>query len=59
MYSVCRKIDTGERCDLEASMVKFFASEMAERVTSEALQLAFSSIVLAGRWRRRIPILPG
>ena len=29
------------------------------RVTSEALQLAFSSIVLAGRWRRRIPILPG
>ena len=39
MYSVCRKIDTGERCDLEASMVKLFASEMAERVTSEALQI--------------------
>jgi len=39
MYSVCRKIDTGMRCDLEASMVKLFASDMAERVTSEALQI--------------------
>ena len=39
MYSVCRKIDTGERCDLEASMVKLFASEMAERVTSASLQM--------------------
>jgi len=39
MYSVCRKIDTGTRCDLEASMVKLFASDMAERVTSEALQI--------------------
>jgi CDP-diglyceride synthetase len=27
------------------------------RATSEAGQLVFSSIVLAGRWRRRIPIL--
>ncbi|WP_420392654.1 acyl-CoA dehydrogenase family protein [Acuticoccus sp.] len=39
LYSVCAKIDTGERCDAEASMVKYFASEMAERVTSEALQI--------------------
>lgn len=39
LYSVCHKIDTGERCDLEASMVKLFATEMAERVTSEALQI--------------------
>ena len=39
MYSVCRKIDSGERCDLEASMVKLYASEMAERVTSQALQI--------------------
>jgi len=39
MYSVCEKIDQGERCDKEASMVKLFASEMAERVTSEALQI--------------------
>ena len=39
LYSVCRKIDTGERCDLEASMVKLYASEMSERVTSEALQI--------------------
>ena len=35
IYFVCEQIDTGERCDKEASMVKLFASEMAERVTSE------------------------
>jgi len=39
MYFVCEQIDTGQRCDKEASMVKLFASEMAERVTSEALQV--------------------
>lgn len=39
MYSVCEKIDKGVRCDKEASMVKLFASEMSERVTSEALQI--------------------
>lgn len=39
MYSVCAKIDQGQRCDKEASMVKLFASEMSERVTSEALQI--------------------
>jgi alkylation response protein AidB-like acyl-CoA dehydrogenase len=39
MYSVCEKIDQGVRCDKEASMVKLFASEMSERVTSEALQI--------------------
>lgn len=39
LYSVCNAIDTGARCDKEASMVKYFASEMAERVTSEALQI--------------------
>ena len=39
MYSVADAIDEGRRCDLEASMVKLFASEMAERVTSEALQI--------------------
>ncbi len=38
-YSVCDKIDSGGRCDLEASMTKLFASEMSERVTSEALQI--------------------
>src|SRR5262245_20556076 len=31
--------DTGKRCDLEAGMAKVFAAEMAERVTSEALQI--------------------
>ncbi len=39
LYSVCRKIDTGRRCDTEAAMVKYHATEMAERVTSEALQI--------------------
>lgn len=39
LWSVCEKIDTGVRCDKEASMVKLFASEMSEHVTSEALQI--------------------
>jgi len=39
LYFVCSEIDQGRRCDKEASMVKLFASEMAERVTSEALQI--------------------
>ncbi len=39
MYYVCDQIDQQKRCDKEASMVKLFASEMAERVTSEALQI--------------------
>lgn len=38
-YSVCTQIDAGGRCDLEASMTKLFATEMAERVTSEGLQI--------------------
>ncbi len=39
LYFVCDRIDTGVRCDKEASMVKYFASEMAERVTSDGLQI--------------------
>lgn len=39
LYSVCEKIDDGGRADTEASMVKLFASEMCERVTSEGLQI--------------------
>lgn len=39
MYSVCTKIDAKGRCDKEAAMAKYFAAEMAERVTSEALQI--------------------
>lgn len=38
-YHVCSQIDSGGRCDLEASMTKLFATEMAERVTSEGLQI--------------------
>ncbi|HEX2215927.1 MAG TPA: acyl-CoA dehydrogenase family protein [Xanthobacteraceae bacterium] len=39
LWHVCRMIDTGERCDKEAAMAKLHATEMAERVTSEALQI--------------------
>ncbi|MGF7122774.1 acyl-CoA dehydrogenase family protein [Rhodococcus sp. BE178] len=39
MYSVATDIDTGRRCSLEASMAKLVATEMAERVTSEAVQI--------------------
>lgn len=38
-YYVCDEIDNGRRCDKQASMAKLFASEMAERVTSEAIQI--------------------
>jgi alkylation response protein AidB-like acyl-CoA dehydrogenase len=39
LHHVCRLIDTGERCDKEAAMAKLHATEMAEQVTSEALQI--------------------
>jgi len=39
MYFVAEEIDSRRRCDKESSMVKWFASEMSERVTSEALQI--------------------
>ncbi len=38
-YHVCTQIDTGQRCDTEAAMTKLFASEMSERVCSEAMQI--------------------
>lgn len=36
---VASEIDSGRRADKEASMAKYIASEMAERVTSEAMQI--------------------
>ena len=39
LHFVCGEIDGGRRCDKEAAMVKLFATEMAERVTSEAIQV--------------------
>ena len=39
MYYCCSEIDAGRAGRAETSMVKYFASEMAERVTSEALQI--------------------
>src|SRR5579871_5084529 len=38
-YYAAEMKDTGKRCDLEAGMAKAFAAEMAERVTSEMLQV--------------------
>jgi (2S)-methylsuccinyl-CoA dehydrogenase len=38
-YYACAMKDSGKRCDLEAGMAKVFAAEMAERVTSEAMQV--------------------
>ncbi len=38
-YYAARKKDEGKRCDLEAGYAKAFGAEMAERVTSEALQV--------------------
>ncbi|MBB4260522.1 alkylation response protein AidB-like acyl-CoA dehydrogenase [Bradyrhizobium sp. CIR3A] len=39
MYFTCTEIDAGRPARKETSMVKYFAAEMAERVTSEALQV--------------------
>lgn len=39
LYFVCHELDNGRRCEKEAAMVKYYAAEMAERVTSEALQI--------------------
>ncbi|WP_425229939.1 acyl-CoA dehydrogenase family protein [Sphingomonas sp.] len=39
MHHVCAGLDAGQAMRAEISMVKLFASEMAERVTSEALQI--------------------
>ncbi len=39
MYAVCRELDAGRRAGTAASMVKLLASEMAERVTSEGIQI--------------------
>jgi len=38
-YHAARMKDTGKRCDLEAGMAKAFCAEMAEQVTSEAMQI--------------------
>ncbi|MDE0367478.1 MAG: acyl-CoA dehydrogenase family protein [Gammaproteobacteria bacterium] len=39
MYHAAAEIDAGRGSDKDASMIKWFASEMAERVTSDALQI--------------------
>jgi alkylation response protein AidB-like acyl-CoA dehydrogenase len=39
MYHVATLMDNGVPADKEAAMVKWYASEMAERVTSDALQI--------------------
>ena len=39
MYHTCTELDAGRPATKETSMVKYFASEMSERVTNEALQI--------------------
>jgi alkylation response protein AidB-like acyl-CoA dehydrogenase len=39
MYHTCALLDAGQAAMKETSMAKYFATEMAERVTSEALQI--------------------
>jgi alkylation response protein AidB-like acyl-CoA dehydrogenase len=39
MYQVANDADSGENVDTQAAMVKYLASEMAERVTSEGIQI--------------------
>ncbi|MDO8394165.1 MAG: acyl-CoA dehydrogenase family protein [Dietzia sp.] len=39
MFSVATDIDSGRRCSLEAAMCKLVATEMAERVTSQGVQI--------------------
>lgn len=38
-HYVADQVDEGGRCDLEACMAKYYASEMAEEVTSEGIQI--------------------
>ncbi len=38
-YMAAAKVDRGERADLEAGMAKLFASEMAQRICHEAVQI--------------------
>lgn len=38
-YMVARKIDSGERSDVEAGMLKLFAADMAQMVCREAVQI--------------------
>jgi alkylation response protein AidB-like acyl-CoA dehydrogenase len=39
MYQVAQRCDGGENIEKEAAMAKLFATEMAERVTSDAIQV--------------------
>ena len=39
MYQVASDYDSGEKNDMQTAMAKYMASEMAERVTSEGLQI--------------------
>jgi len=38
-YAAADAADRGQRVDVQASMAKLFASEMAEKVTSEGIQI--------------------
>ena len=56
MWQVCEAIDAGTAGRVETSMVKYFAAEIAERVTSEALQIfggaGYTTLYAAERYWR-------
>ena len=39
VYDIARRLESGQRCDLEAGMVKLFVTEMAVRCTDATLQI--------------------
>lgn len=56
VYFVATEIDRGRRCSTEAAMAKLIASEMAEHVTSEGLQIHggagyTSDVAIQRHWR--------
>ncbi len=60
-YSAAEKKDRGERCDLEAGMAKFFATETAQEVALEALRIhggaGYSKDLNVERYYRDAPLL--
>jgi alkylation response protein AidB-like acyl-CoA dehydrogenase len=61
VYSASQKKDRGERCDLETSMAKLFATETAQAVSLESLRIhggvGYSTDLPIERFYRDAPLL--
>jgi len=61
VYSAAQKKDRGERCDLETSMAKLFATETAQAVALESLRIhggvGYSTDLPIERFYRDAPLL--